>query len=143
MVHGLLWLPLLGVFIWLAWAGWNEYQKLEAYKQWAEQFEHAKYDIYSALGQNGQAITWGKPTRRGIIDLQEFSLSAVQAIRVMAEGAPIDLKQPPARASNAAIEFQFADHATQIPFTELALAIKWAQHLQGDRQIEGNRWVDG
>ena len=39
MERGLLWLPLLGVFIWLSWAGWNEYQKLEAYRAWAESFE--------------------------------------------------------------------------------------------------------
>jgi hypothetical protein len=134
MIHGLLWLPLLGVFSWLAWAGWNEYQKLEAYKQWAEQFEHAKYDIYAALGQNGQAIAWGKPTRQGIIDLQEFSLSAVQAIRVIAGAQAVDLNQPPNTAKHVAIEFQFADHTAQIPFTDLALAIQWAKHLQHDQQ---------
>ena len=45
MERGLLWLPLLGIFIWLSWAGWNEYQKLEAYRAWAESFEKSKYDI--------------------------------------------------------------------------------------------------
>lgn len=134
MLHGLLWLPLLGLFSWLAWAGWNEYQKLEAYKQWAEQFEHSKYDIYAALGQNGQAITWGKPTRQGIVDLQEFSLSAVQAIRVIAGKQPIDPEQPPNTAKDVAIEFQFTDHTAQVPFTDLALAIQWAKHLQQDHQ---------
>ncbi len=53
MTRGLIWLPLLAIFIGLAWAGWNEYQKLEAYRAWAEQFDRAKYDIYAVLGQKG------------------------------------------------------------------------------------------
>ena len=51
MARGLLWLPLLVAFIWLAWSGWNEYQKLEAYKIWAEDFDNAKFDIYAVLGK--------------------------------------------------------------------------------------------
>ena len=53
------------MFIGLAWAGWNEYNKLEAYKVWAQSFERAKYDIYAALGQQGDVLTWGVPTRQG------------------------------------------------------------------------------
>ena len=45
MERGLLWLPLLVMFCWLAWAGWNEYQKIESYKLWASQFERHKSDI--------------------------------------------------------------------------------------------------
>lgn len=59
MERGLLWLPLLAVFIWLAWQGWNEYQKVEAYQNWAKHFERAKYDIYAVLAQNGSNLTWG------------------------------------------------------------------------------------
>ena len=67
MERGLLWLPLLAVFIWLARTGWNEYQKVEKYRVWAEDFDNAKYDIYSVLGKKGQELTWGKPTRKGLI----------------------------------------------------------------------------
>ena len=59
MERGLLWLPLLVVFIWLAWSGWNEYQKVEAYKIWAANFDNAKFDIYSVLGVKERQITWG------------------------------------------------------------------------------------
>jgi hypothetical protein len=54
MIH-LLWFPLLAVFIGLAWAGWNEFQKLEVYKSWAAQFDRAKFDIYAVLGQKDDA----------------------------------------------------------------------------------------
>lgn len=135
MTRGLLWLPLLAVFCWLAWAGWNEYQKLEAYRNWAQQFEHAKYDIYAVLGQNGTDLTWGKPTRRGPIDLQTFSLQQVERIQLRADNQQFDLNPDseslPTQAKQVALEFQLKSAAAiVVPFTDLALAIQWGKHLQ-------------
>lgn len=138
MTRGLLWLPLLGVFCWLAWAGWNEYQKLEAYRIWAEPFDHAKYDIYAALGQKGGDLVWGKPTRRGPVELQSVALSQVEAIRLRLGGKAIELGESVAeiKAGNQpiALELQLQDGAMQIPFTDLELAEKWGEHLQQDWQ---------
>ncbi|HEY9736368.1 MAG TPA: hypothetical protein V6D06_08800, partial [Trichocoleus sp.] len=89
MERGLLWLPLLAVFIGLAWAGWNEYQKVEAYKLWAQQFERAKYDIFAVMGQSGSQLTWGKPTRRDPIELESLSLDSVSQINLEADGHPV------------------------------------------------------
>jgi hypothetical protein len=131
MERGLLWLPLLALFIWLAWAGWNEYQKLEAYRTWAEQFERAKYDIYSVLGQKGDELTWGKPTRQGPIDLQTFSLKNVTALNLLVNGKPIDLETLPSKGRTVSLEFQLAEAAAiAIPFTDVSLAAQWAQFLQ-------------
>jgi hypothetical protein len=80
MERGLLWLPLLVAFFWLAWQGSQEFKKLQAYQIWAEQFERAKYDIYAVLAQKGNDITWGKPTTKGPIELETFSLLDVQEI---------------------------------------------------------------
>ena len=143
MIHGLMWLPLLGVFIWLAQAGRTEFQKLEAYKTWAAQFDHAKYDIYSVLGQKGAELTWGKPARRAPQNLQSFSLSQVRSIelRVGKPGAdrlldlsPMNPDALPA-ARQVALVFQRVDaDPVRIPFTELAIALQWAKHLQQDWQ---------
>ncbi|NJN57937.1 MAG: hypothetical protein HC879_10780 [Leptolyngbyaceae cyanobacterium SL_5_9] len=134
MTRGLLWLPLLAVFIGLAWAGWNEYQKLEAYRVWAEQFERAKYDIYSVLGQNGSTLTWGKPTRKAPVDLQTFSLEQVYAIRLWADSQSFDLETPPQNGRKIALEFERSPdlQPIRIPFTELSLALQWGKHLQQD-----------
>lgn len=85
MEHGLLWLPLLAAFFWLAWQGSQEYQKIEAYRTWAEQFDKAKYDIYAVLGKKGNSITWGKPTPQGPIKLETFSLDDVEEIRLVVD----------------------------------------------------------
>lgn len=132
MERGLLWLPLLVMFIGLAWAGWNEYQKVEAYRVWAQQFQRAKYDIQAVLGQNGSEITWGKPTRQGPIALQTFSLDTVQAIRLVVNEQPVALENPPDKGRTIALEFLFPDAlpSVRIPFTEVALAAQWGQYLQ-------------
>jgi hypothetical protein len=142
MTRGLLWLPLLAVFIGLAWAGWNEYQKLEVYRGWAEQFDRAKFDIYSVLGQKGDDLTWGKPTRKGILNLQTFSRQQVQSIYLMVDNQTADLENPPAKARKVAIAFHLlnaenlnaenlnAEKPIQIPFTDLDLAVQWGKFLE-------------
>ncbi|MDY7005796.1 MAG: hypothetical protein SWX82_18175 [Cyanobacteriota bacterium] len=129
MERGLLWLPLLGVFIWLAWAGWNEYQKLEAYRAWAESFEKAKYDIYAVLGQNGESITWGKPTRNGPINLQTFSLQDVRSLQLLVNNKPIDIENPVSQGK-VFLEFIISESKNiKVPFTDVDLAINWYRYL--------------
>ncbi len=136
MERGLLWLPLLGAFFWLAWSGWNEYQKIEAYRNWAQQFERAKYDIYAVLGQKGSELTWGKPTRKEPINLQTFSLKKVQSIRLMVDDKVADLEVPPTKGRAIALEFIFPEPTASIkvPFTEIPLATQWGKHLQQELQ---------
>lgn len=135
MERGLMWLPLLAIFIGLAWAGWNEYQKLEAYRVWAEQFAKAKYDIYAVLGQQEDSLTWGKPTRRGPVNLQTFSLKDVQSLRLLVNSQAVDLESPPNSGSRITLEFLLKDAAAvQVPFTEIPLATKWGKHLQQELQ---------
>ena len=144
MIHGLMWFPLLGIFIGLAYAGWNDYQRLEAYKLWAVEFERAKFDVRSALGQRGRELTWGKPTRQGPVNLQTVSLDAIQQLRVRLDQELIDpvAIAPEALENNPypnrkliAIELTLeADSGTDapmtIPFTDSVLAIRWGQALQ-------------
>jgi len=131
MTRGLLWLPLLVVFIGLAWAGWSEYQKLESYKVWAQTLDQAKYDIYSVLGLKGNLVVWGKPTRRGPIELQQCWLRDIDNVQVTDRGQPIDWDSPPDRAKQANLQLHMKDASTiTIPFTEMDLAIRWARFIQ-------------
>lgn len=131
MERGLLWFPLLAIFIGLAWSGWNEYQKVEAYRLWAQDFEQAKYDIFSVLGVQGQQITIGKPTRRSPTDLQTFSLDDIATIRLLVNEQPVDLANLPNKGK-AIVEFLAKDKVTcfKVPFTDIDLAAKWTNYLQ-------------
>jgi hypothetical protein len=136
MERGLLWLPLLGVFFWLAWSGWNEYQKVEAYRHWAEPFERSKYDIYAVLGQRGNELTWGKPTRQGPIALQTFSLEQVTAIHLGVDGQVVSMDAPPEKGRTIALMFTLTNDTDgiAIPFTETRLASQWGIYLQNHQQ---------
>ena len=131
MERGLIWLPLLGLFLWLTWQGRNEFQKVEAYQNWAQQFEKSKYDIYAVLGQSGSELTWGKPTRTGPIDLKTFSLDRVQEIHLLVEEKPVALETPPNKGKAIALEFimQDSQDTVRIPFTEIPIAVEWGKYL--------------
>jgi hypothetical protein len=132
MERGLMWLPLLGAFIWLARAGANEYQKLEAYKRWAVGFDRYKYDIYSVIGIKGRELSWGKPTKKEPKDLQTFSLDRVKQIQLVVDDRQIDLDNLPTGGKNINLRFQLIDTADMIdiPFTEVPMASEWAKFLR-------------
>ncbi len=135
MIHGLLWLPLLAAFIGLAWAGRNEYQKIEAYRVWAEPFDRAKYDLYAVLGQTGDTLTWGKPTRKEPVNLQTFSLQDVREINLLVDGQMVDLQLPPSKGKAIVLQFvRDQQAAIEIPFTQTDLAAKWGRALTEDLQ---------
>ncbi|MBW4615690.1 MAG: hypothetical protein KME21_20915 [Desmonostoc vinosum HA7617-LM4] len=136
MERGLLWLPLLAMFFWLAWQGSQEYQKVETYRAWAEQFERAKYDIYAVLGQKGNNITWGKPTPKGPIKLETFSLLDTQEVYLLVDDKLIDLENLPQKGRSIELEFLFFEPANsvRVPFTEIPLAAEWGKYLQGALQ---------
>ncbi|WP_414542231.1 hypothetical protein [Nostoc sp. CCY0012] len=133
MERGLLWLPLLVAFFWLAWQGAKEYQKVEAYRVWAENFDRAKYDIYAVMGQKEQKITWGKPTPQGPNNLATFSLLDVKEIRLLVDDKVVATESPPEKGRTIELEFLFSTstESVRVPFTEIPLAAKWGKYLQG------------
>ncbi|MGB3311767.1 MAG: hypothetical protein WBG32_12385 [Nodosilinea sp.] len=134
MERGLLWLPLLAVFIGLAWAGWHEYQKVQAYEAWAEEFDRSKYDIKAMLGQRGDDLTWGRPTRQGPIDLTTLPLQAITDLRLEINGQPV---VDEAQLAKGKIELALAtaSGATyRIPFTDSDLALRWEKALHQSLQ---------
>jgi hypothetical protein len=132
MARGLAWLVFLAIFIGLAYAGWSEFQKLQAYERWAADFDRAKYDIRAILGQKGQQLTWGKPTRQGIATPQTITLDQVSAIQLLVNGSVADPLNPPS-GKNIELEFLCENQENcKIPFTDLEIAIKWGQALTLD-----------
>jgi hypothetical protein len=134
MIHGLLWLPLLVAFFWLARQGAREYQKIESYRVWAEQFDRAKYDIYAVLGQKDDLMTWGKPTTKEMVDLKSFSLQDVENINLVVDDKIIDTENLPQKGKAIALEFAFLEEtkSVRVPFTEVPLAAQWTKFLQGE-----------
>ncbi|MEM9216892.1 MAG: hypothetical protein AAGD25_21395 [Cyanobacteria bacterium P01_F01_bin.150] len=134
MIHGLMWFPLLAIFIVLAWAGWNEYQKVETYRVWATGADRAKYDIRAALIQKNQTLIWGTPSRSGILSQKTLPLSGIDAVNVRVDGVSISTADsPPSKGSTITLELIGRDQkACKIPFTDVDLAMQWAKALKQD-----------
>jgi hypothetical protein len=131
MERGLPWLIFLAVFIGLAIAGWNEFQKIQAYETWAAEFDRAKYDIRAVLGQKGDRLVWGQPSRSQPLNLQEISLKSVGEIRLLVNGVVADPLAPP-RNGSVELELVMDRSTVRIPFTEVDLAVRWGQALTLD-----------
>ena len=131
MERGVLWLPLLAVFIGLAWAGWDEYQKVQAYQVWSVDFERSKYDIRAALGQAGTLLTWGRPTRQGPVNTTSLCLTEVTAMDLEVDGERVSPEQDLPRRGAVALVLTTGQGAKfVIPFTDADLARRWQKVLQ-------------
>ncbi len=138
MAQGIFWTLLLIFFLILAGLGWLEYQKIEAYRIWASQFDQAKYDIYAMLGLKGDQLTWAKPTRQGPVDLNQVSLKHVEAIHLYVDDQQINPEALPRRGKRINLSLQLrgtgpaadSPQVLNIPFTEVALAARWLSYLQ-------------
>jgi hypothetical protein len=139
MARGLIWLSLLLVFVVLAGLGWNEYQKVEAYRRWAAEaeFEKSKYDIYAVLAKKGNNLTWGKPTRKAPIDQSTFSLDDVQTIDLVVDDRTVEMDSPPTKGRKVALEFSFMPPVppVRVPFTEIFLAADWGKYLKSQLKL--------
>lgn len=130
MERGLLWLPLLVLFFWLAWSGKKEYDKVQAYQAWAEQFDQSKYDIYSVLGKKGDLITIGIPTTKGIKDQKTFSLQNLSQLNLLIKNQVVDVDNLPEKGE-ATLQFSLKENLTiQVPFTDINIASQWFKFLQ-------------
>jgi hypothetical protein len=129
MIEGLVWSALLLVFMGLGWLGWQEYQKVENYRAWAEQFERSKYDIYAMLGQSGETLTWGRPTRKGPVDLVSCSLAEIETVQLWVDEQRVDWQQLPTGGKKVYIELTTATQPLHIPFTDIEIAANWTQYL--------------
>jgi hypothetical protein len=111
MERGLMWLPLLGMFIWLAKVGYDEYYKIQAYQQWATKFDRSKYDIYAVMGLKDREITWGKPTKTEPTDLKIFSLDRVKLVQLVIDNRVVDLDNLPTKGKKINLQFQLDDRS--------------------------------
>lgn len=132
MERGLLWLPLLVLFFGLAWAGWNEYQKVQGYSAWAKQYEKSKYDVLAALGYRTGELSWGKPIRKGLEDRQVMSIALLKGVQLRVDGTIVDLKTLPDSGKIIALELIPTDGngVIQIPFVGIDLAAEWTDYLK-------------
>ena len=79
MIHGLLWLPLLGAFVLLTALGWIERRRQSLYRNWAKGSELAKLDGSGAARLKAGILYWssfeaGNFNAKGSFEIKQLEL---------------------------------------------------------------------
>jgi hypothetical protein len=132
MERGLLWLPTLAVFIWLARLGYREYRQIEAARTWAAGGERWKYDIYAVIRYQDRQLAWGKPAvGKDPTDIQRVNLDRIDRVELVMDDKAIDLADIPTRGKSIAVKLYLNSPAetASIPFTSSSIAAEWVEFL--------------
>ena len=84
MIHGLLWFPLLLVFVLLTSLGWLERRRQNLYRIWAEGSELAKLDECGAARVKEGFISWSSFEAGSFQEKDKFEIKCLELIELMA-----------------------------------------------------------
>ncbi len=128
MSHGLLWLPLLLVFVLLTGLGWLERRRQRLFREWAEGAELAKLDACGAARLRGGLLTWsrfsaGRVEPAGAIVIKTLEL--VELLSLHSGEAPLT------EESQGACRLRLVGGGQQkdLPFADAQRARQWIGEL--------------
>ncbi len=84
MLHGLLWFPLLIVFILLTALGWLERRRQNLYRGWAKGAELAKLDGSGAAKLKEGILIWSSFEAGNFEDKESFEIKQLELVELMA-----------------------------------------------------------
>ncbi len=84
MTHGLLWLPLILVFVLLTALGWLERRRQSLYRDWAKGSELAKLDSSGAARLQNGILSWSSFEAGKFNDKGSFEIKQLELVELMA-----------------------------------------------------------
>ena len=83
MGHGLIWLPLLLVFVLLTTLGWLERRRQQLFRDWAEGSELAKLDACGAARLKGGILSWCRFESGRFQPEGEFVIKSLELVELL------------------------------------------------------------
>lgn len=128
MSHGLLWLPLLLVFVLLTGLGWLERRRQQLFRGWAQGAELAKLDACGAARLRDGLVSWSRFEAGRFQDEGEFvvkSLEMVELLSLRSGEAPLTDE------SQGACRLRLVGGGQQkdLPFADAERARRWIGEL--------------
>jgi hypothetical protein len=128
MSHGLLWLPLLLVFVLLTGLGWLERRRQQLFRAWAQGAELAKLDACGAARLRDGLVSWSRFEAGRFQDEGEFvvkSLEMVELLSLRSGEAPLTDE------SQGACRLRLVGGGQQkdLPFADAERARRWIGEL--------------
>ena len=135
MIHGLLWLPLLLVFVLLAALGWLERRRQNLFRQWAEGAELAKLDSCGAACLRDGILSWSR-FEAGIFQPEgEFVIKQLELVELLSLGSG---EAPLTEESHGACRLRLvgAGQHKDLPFADAQRARQWIDELMARSRCE-------
>jgi len=128
MTHGLLWFPLLIVFVLLTALGWLERRRQNLYRSWAEDSELAKLDDACAAKVKEGFLVWSKFEAGSFKEKESFEIKKLELVELMALSSG---EAPLTKESQGQCRLRLIGCGQEIdvPFADAEKAREWMMQL--------------
>ena len=128
MMHGLLWLPLLLMFVLLAALGWLERRRQNLFRQWSLAAELSKLDGCGAARLKEGELTWSSFHAGSFREEGRFVIKTLELIELMSLASG---DTPLANESQGQCRLRLIGEGQQmdVPFSDAERARGWMEQL--------------
>ena len=128
MREGLLWLPLLVIFVVLTALGWLERRRQALFRCWAEGSELAKLDAAVAMRLQDGRISWGVVGPKGVALAGDIAVNHLEICELMADSSG-DVPLTNEASGPCRLRLVAEGRSLDIPFSDAVRARLWVDEL--------------
>ena len=135
MLHGLLWFPLLLVFVLLAALGWLERRRQNLFRSWSQGSELAKLDGSGAARVKDGHLTWSSFSAGKFEKQGQFEIKTLEMVELMALSSG---EAPLASESQGRCRLRLVGGGRQmdVPFSDADRARSWIDQLMSTARCD-------
>ena len=135
MTEGLLWLPLLLVFVLLTAIGWLERRRQRLFREWAAGAELAKLDSCGAARLQDGQLSWSRFEAGRFETVDQFAIKGLELVELLALGSG---EAPLTEESEGACRLRLVGAGQQedLPFADARRARTWMDELMARSRCE-------
>lgn len=128
MSHGLLWLPLLLVFVLLTGLGWLERRRQRLFREWAAGAELAKLDSCGGARLLDGVLSWTSFEAGTFQPVDSFVIKELELVELLSLGSG---EAPLTEESQGACRLRLVGGGQQkdLPFSDAQRARRWIEEL--------------
>jgi len=135
MSHGLLWLPLLLVFVLLVALGWLERRRQSLFREWAQGAELAKLDTCGAARLVDGVLSWTRFEAGKLQDEDSFVIKHLELVELLSLHSG---EAPLTEESHGACRLRLVGNGQHkdLPFADADRARRWISELMARSRCE-------
>ena len=128
MREGLLWLPLLVIFVVLTALGWMERRRQALFRLWAQGSELARLDAAVAMRLQDGRISWGSVGPKGVELAEDIAVNHLELCELMADRSG-DVPLTDEAYGPCHLRLVAEGRSLDIPFSDAVKARLWVDEL--------------